>query len=250
MMSIPPVLLYLLLLTVAGGAAGIWLAEMPRLARRVVPFSGGLVVGVALFWMLPEIAAESGWPWGVAGVLAGFALLWGVDKYVYPVCPACAHTHDHRQCSARLHGFAAPLMIASGVHSMMDGWALTISQQQGQAGLKTAFTVGIAIHKLPEGLALGVLLLAALGSAWRAGVAVTAVQAMMLVGSVGALYAAPYLSRSWMAGILAAAAGAFVYLGYHAIESEYRERGLATAAMPAITGVVGAAALRGLLPGI
>src|SRR5260221_4017001 len=62
LMSIPPVLLYLLLLTVAGGAAGIWLAEMPGLARKVVPFSGGLVVGVALFWMLPGIAGESGWP--------------------------------------------------------------------------------------------------------------------------------------------------------------------------------------------
>jgi zinc transporter ZupT len=243
-------LLYLLLLTVAGGAAGIWLAEIPSLARRVVPFSGGLVLGVALFWMLPEIATDSGWTWGVAGVLAGFALLWCVDKFLYPVCPACAHTHDHQKCSARLHGFAAPLMIASGVHSMMDGWALTISQQQGQAGLKTAFTVGIAIHKLPEGLALGVLLLTALGSAWRAGVAVAAVQAMMLVGGVAALYAGPYLGRQWMAGRLAAAAGAFVYLGYHAIESEYRERGLATAAMPAITGVVGAAALRGLLPGM
>src|ERR1700730_14963388 len=65
LIAIPPVLLYLLLLTVAGGAAGIWLAEIPALARRVVPFSGGLVVGVALFRMLPAVAAESGWPWVV-----------------------------------------------------------------------------------------------------------------------------------------------------------------------------------------
>ncbi|MDP8982558.1 MAG: ZIP family metal transporter [Acidobacteriota bacterium] len=247
-MAIPPVLFYLLLLTLAGGAAGIWLAEIPRLARRVVPFSGGVVVGVALFWMLPEIAADSGWLWAAAGVTAGFALLWSVDKFLYPVCPACAHSHDHHQCNAQLHGFAVPLIVASGVHSMMDGWALTIAQ--GQVGLKAAFTVGIAMHKLPEGLALGVLLLAALGSAWRAAVAITAVQSMMLVGAAAALYAGPHLNRQWMSGILAAAAGAFVYLGYHAIESEYRERGLATAALPAITGAAGAAALRGFLPGI
>jgi zinc transporter ZupT len=137
-----PILIYLLILTLVGAFAGMRLAEVPSIARRVLPFSGGLLVGVALFWILPEIAERDGWLSGIAGLVAGFALLWLIDRYVYPVCPTCAHTHHHENCSRSLHGFAAPLLIASGLHSFFDGWSLAVSQQKGYEDLKAAFLVG------------------------------------------------------------------------------------------------------------
>ena len=39
-------------------------------------------------------------------------------------------------------------------------------------------------------------------------------------------------------------------LGYHAIDSEYQRRGIRTSVMPALTGAVGAAALRSIVPGM
>ena len=66
-----------------------------------------------------------------AGLAIGFTLLWVIDHYVYPVCPTCSHTHDHGSCSESLHGFAAPLLIASGLHSFFDGWSLAVSQLKG-----------------------------------------------------------------------------------------------------------------------
>jgi len=238
------ILIYLLAITLIGAFAGVRLAEVPSISRRVLPFSGGLLVGIALFWILPEIAERDGWLSASAGLVAGFALLWLVDRFLYPVCPACAHSHHHEDCAERLHGFAGPLLIAAALHSFFDGWSLAISQQAGYEGLKLPFLVGISVHKLPEGLALGALLIAALGKEWRAMLGAAAAQSMMLVGGALAVTFADRVGVKTSVGFLSVAAGAFVYLGYHAVDSEYRQRGLATSWMPALTGAAGAAALR------
>ena len=250
MNGIYPILFALVLLTMVGAAAGTKLAETPSISQRVLPFSGGLLIGIALFWILPEIAQHAGWPAGIGGLATGFALLWSIDHYVYPVCPTCAHTHDHAGCRESLHGFAAPLLIASGLHSFFDGWSLAASQQKGFEDLKAAFLLGIGAHKLPEGLALGALLAAALGTARRAMLGAAGAQAMMIAGGALAMTLAPYLGTNWTIAFLSVAAGAFVYLGYHAIDSEYQRRGVARSVMPALTGAAGAAALRTIVPGI
>ena len=243
-------LAFLFALSLAGAFAGILLAEVGEISRRILPFSGGVLVGVATFWILPEIAAQYGWAGALTGLTGGFALLWFIDRKVHAVCPSCAHTHDHNACSAPLHGFAAPLLIASGVHSFFDGWSLAVSQEKGFESLRVAFLFGIGIHKLPEALALGVLLLAAFGSPWKAIMGTAGAQLMMFAGGILALAFGTRLGTEWTAGFLSVAAGAFVYLGYHAVDSEYRRRGMAPSFMPALTGAVGAAALKSLLPGI
>jgi len=245
-----PTLVYLVLLTLLGAFAGIRLAEIPSISQRFLPFSGGILVGVAVFWIFPEIAQHFGWAGGAAGMLAGFAVLWFIDHYVYAVCPACSHTHDHETCGRKLHGFAAPLLIAAGLHSFFDGWSLAVSQQKGFESLRLPFLLGIGVHKLPEGLALGAILMAALGSEWKAMLGATVAQSLMLAGGILAVFLAPHMSVNWTIGFLAVAAGAFVYLGYHAIDSEYQQRGAATTVMPALTGAVGAAALRAVVPGL
>jgi zinc transporter ZupT len=248
--SLYAILIGLFLLTLLGAFAGIRLAEIPSFSRRILPFSGGLLVGIALFWILPEIAGRDGWIGACVGVTAGFSLLWLIDRYLYPVCPTCSHTHQHEDCSRSLHGFAAPLLIASGLHSFFDGWSLAVSEQKGFEGLKVAFLAGIGVHKLPEGLALGALLIAALGTEWRAMLGATAAQSMMLAGGALGVLLANHLAPRWTVAFLSVAAGAFVYLGYHAVDSEYRQRGFRTAWMPALTGAAGAAVLRALIPGV
>ena len=240
-------LLILLVLTLAAAWLGIALAAVPGFSR-VLPFSGGVLIGVAAFWVYPEIAAQYGWPGALCGVVAGFALLWLVNHYVYPVCPACSADHDHAACSQPLHGFSIPLFAAAGLHSFFDGWSLGLAQQSSPH-FRLAFLAGIGIHKIPEGIALGVLFLAATGSAWKALVSSAAVQSIMVIGGLLAVFAAPHLGPYWISGLLSIAAGVFVYLGYHAIEGEYRERGMRTVFVPALSGAVGAAALR-LVPGI
>lgn len=236
-------------LALAGIALGIGLTEVPLIAKRIVPFSGGVLLGIAAFWVVPEIAIHYGWAGGLAGVLAGFALLWTINRFVYPVCPGCSHSHDHTDCERRLHGFAAPLLAAASVHSFFDGWSLTVAQDQSSQDLRLAFLIGIGIHKLPEGLALGVLLLAALGSRWKAALSAAAVQCWMFAGALAAVLVERHWSVQRTSALLAIAAGIFVYLGYHAIEEQLRDRGFSRTLLPALTGAAGAAAMR-FLPGL
>ncbi len=231
-----PVLGSLFGLALAGVALGIWLAEIPETSRLIVPFSGGLLIGIAIFWVLPEIANDSGWLLALAGAAGGFALLWLIDRFLYPV-------------RRDVHRFGPPLLAAAGVHSFFDGWSISVSQTQPSNGIKLAFLVGIGVHKLPEGLALGVLLLSATGSPWKAGLYSVVVQSAMFVGAFAALALASHLASSGTGALLAVASGVFIYLGYHAIEDQARERGLSTALLPALTGAAGAAVLK-LVPGL
>jgi zinc transporter ZupT len=130
------------------------------------------------------------------------------------------------------------------VHSLFDGWSLAVSQEKGFESIQFAFLAGIGFHKLPEGVALGALLLAAFGSAPRALLGAAAAQLMMVAGGVLATSFASHMNATWTVGFLSLAAGVFVYLGYHAIDSQYHRRSAATSVVSALTGAVGAAALR------
>jgi zinc transporter ZupT len=206
-------------IAVAGIVAGTRLAEVPKLSHKVLAASGGVLIAISLIWVLPEAASHQGWLLAVVWVAAGFALIWIVDHYVYPICPACSHAHHHEDCSAPLHGFAAPLLIAAGIHSFLDGWGLAASQQ-GSDFVRLAFLLGIGLHKFPEGLALGAIVRASMASHSKSLAACIAAEMMTIVGGAAGFGAAAWMSAAWAAILLSFAAGTFVYLGYHAIEGE------------------------------
>ena len=239
-------LLWITLAAVLSATAGVWLESIRTLSRRIVPFGGGVLIGVALFWVLPEMAGQLSWLGAVASLAAGFAMLWGIDRFLYPVCPACSHTHDHENCGKQLHGFAVPLLIAAAVHSALDGW--TVAAAQSSTNLGGAFLIGIAFHKLPEGIALGVIAKASLPSRWSAIGWCAAAEAMTLVAGGAEWAFAPYLNIQSLHALLAFAGGGFLYLGGHAVHGEIRRKGPVPAFVPAITGVAGSTVLRLLVP--
>jgi len=182
------------------------------------------LIGVALFWVLPEMADYLSWLQALAWIAAGFAALWVVDKFLYPVCPACSHTHDHDNCASDLHGFAPPLLIAAAIHSALDGWS--VSAADGSAHLGVPFVVAIAIHKIPEGLALGVI------------------ESATVIGAALELVLAPYLGPQILHALLAIAGGTFLYLGGHAVHGEFRRRGIAPGLVPALAGIASPSVFR------
>lgn len=207
-----------------------------------MPFGGGALLGVALFWVLPEMAEFFRWPGAILWITGGALLLFGIDRYVYPVCPACSPAHDHSHCSTRLHGFATPLLAAAALHATLDGWSATAVADNVRLNL--GFLAGLAAHKLPEGLALGMIARASLKSRRSALLWSSGVQMMTLVGAGLELVFAPYMSSEALHAILALVGGSFLYLGYHAIHGELRRSGASPALVPALTGVAGSSVLR------
>ena len=239
--SIPFALLFLTLAAVVSAAAAIYFVSSPAVSRRIIPFSGGVLMGIALAWVLPEIGEHLGWTRGAAALAAGVLALLLIDRYVHPLCPACSHTHDHDACHERLHGFAAPLVLAFSVHSFLDGLAVPVSLES--ASLGPAFVGGIALHKIPEGLALGAILRAALPSRGRALAWAAAAQGATIAGGLAEAALQPLMSPGWTMFLLSLAGGSFLYLGFHAVHGEWRRRGV-PAFVPALTGIAGAAAIQ------
>ena len=239
------------LLTTAGATAlalvsallSLWLTTARDRARIVVPFSAGLLLGVAVFGLFPELVGAIGWPATLLAFLAGYALVFVINRYGYPVCPSCSPEHDHTACTTVLHGFAPPLVVATAVHSFLDGWSIATAQAATH-GLGVTVPLAVALHKIPEGLALGAILCASTRSRAAAfGWSALAESATLAGGLVGVALV-PQLGAGWLTYPLAMAGGVFSYLGFHAIHEEWKRRGAATAVMPALTGAAGAAALQ------
>ena len=223
---------------------GLWLTGMRRRTQTVIPFSAGVLLGVALFGLAPELVEELGWMPSLVLFGAGYGFLLVVNRYAYPVCPTCAHDHDHNSCSSELHGFAAPLVAAMAVHSFLDGWSVATVQSSAPVGLRVAVPLAVALHKLPEGIALGGMLRAAVKSRAAAMAWCTLAEGSTLAGGVLGLWMAPHLGTAWTTYPLGLAAGWLFYLGFHAVHEEWKRRGAAPAFVSALGGVAGAAALQ------
>ncbi len=207
---------------------GLWLIGARRRARVVLPLSAAVLVAVAVFLLLPELAAEMGWMSGTLLFGAGYLLLFAVNRWVYPVCPTCSHDHDHASCTTFLHGFAVPLVAAGAVHSFFDGWGITAAGESVAVGVRVAVPLAIVLHKIPEGMALGGILRASMRSRVATAGWCALAQGTTLAGGVVGLALAPKLGTAWVSYPLAVAGGCFLYLGLHAIHEEWKRRGSAS----------------------
>jgi zinc and cadmium transporter len=241
---LPPLLISVI--AIAAAAAGVWLSSFPSLSRRLVPFGGGVLLGVTVFWMLPELAEFFGWLSALGWLAGGFLLLGVIDRFVYPVCPSCSPVHDHGHCDTQLHGFAGPLLAAAALHSAIDGWSVMAAQDPTSfsSGIAAARMAGIGIHKLPEGLALGVITRAAMASRLSALTWCAAAESATLAGAAMETVLGPYLGPVGLHALLALAGGSFLYLAGHAVHGEFRRNGPVPALVPALTGVAGSSVLR------
>lgn len=117
------------------------------------------------------------------------------------------------------------MAIALTIHSMMDGMAIAFIPQVAGGGDPSIFFT-VAIHKLPEGLALCALLLKA-GHEKNKALALTLLfEFTTLLG-----WAVAYgllqnkLNGGWIHLMMAHIGGGFIYLALHAMINEARDHG-------------------------
>lgn len=177
---------------------------------------------VAFFDILPESKRSLSWPVFLAAIAGGYGLFWVIGTYVWPICPSCAlsafESGEHH-----VHGEGLVILsVVLGIHCFVDG-----------LGVSTAVTVApslgmrvfgaIALHKVPEGFALMVVLLTGGGSAWQAFRRACAIESATLGGALAAaVWAHP--SNFWMALVLAHVGGTFLYLSASGLQDAFAAR--------------------------
>ncbi len=218
-----------------GALGGLWFSSLPHSARVIVPFSGGLLVGVALLGLLPEIVEQAGWWRGVPVFAAGYLLLLAVDRNLH------VDANVNSDGLTVLHGFITPLLIAAVVHAFLDGWGLVSVGNTGSSAIQFTFPVAVMLHKAPEGLALGAIFRASSKTRWAAFGWCAFAESATLVGGWAEGSLTRQLGSGWTYYPLASAGGCFLYLGYHAIRGELKISDNRPVWVPALAGLAGSA---------
>jgi len=202
---------------VTGAAVGILLGSVAR--RRLellVHFATGALLAVTLFDILPEAKTELSWGIFVPAVAFGYALLWAVGRFVYHVCPACAIAHMEHTPQLLDRRQLLLLAIALGVHCSLDGVAVVAgSDLPARAG--PGLLLGLGMHKLPEGLALGLLLVGGGFVKSKALLRATAIESLTAIGGVLGIVFFREASVKYVGVTFALVGGGFLYLVINAL---------------------------------
>jgi zinc transporter ZupT len=211
---------------IGGGSIGALLRLAHKPLCALISFAAGTLLGVTLFAIFPE-SLENAKVWAVLLAAAtGYALFFFVSKYVHHVCPACAASHFDADATRHFSEIATALIVALSIHSTTDGIALVIGQQASSAAAtKWSLFSALCIHKVPEGLALGSLLIGAGFQRTAALGWVAAVEAATLLGGIIGILFLGNISMFWLALIMAHVGGGFIYLAAHAVLGEMLKHG-------------------------
>ncbi len=231
-------------LAVAGGA----ISAMMRLSHErlcaLISLAAGTLLGVTAFSILPETWSAMNWWEMTLAFGSGYFVFWFISKYVYHVCPACAASHFDEATTHRFSEIASALVIALAIHSTMDGVALAAGHEAhghnnhaANAQLDWSLLLAVCVHKVPEGLALGALLLGAGIARPRVVTWVAAVEATTLLGGLLGLFFLRDIQMFWLAAVLAHAGGGFVFLASHAVFGELVKHGKALVLASFATGI-------------
>jgi zinc and cadmium transporter len=222
-----------------GGGIGALLRLAHKPLCALISLAAGTLLGVTLFAILPETLGEASW-WAVALAFAtGYALFFFISRYVHHVCPACAASHFDADATKHFSEIASALVVALAIHSTTDGVALSLGQPAyATEATKWSLFLALCVHKVPEGLALGSLLIGAgfprmLALAW-----VASVEATTLLGGIIGFFFLANASTFWLALIMAHVGGGFFYLAAHAVLGEMMKHGKRLVVTSFVAGVV------------
>jgi zinc transporter ZupT len=213
-------------LAVGGGALGASLGTSHRRLCALISLGAGTLLGVTVFAILPESLVALRW-WGtLLAAGSGYAVFALISKYVYHVCPACAASHFDEAATHHFSEIAAAMTLALAVHCTADGVALAAgheaeaSHAHGGRALDLSLVMAICVHKVPEGLALGGLLLGAGFSRAQTLLRVAAVESTTLLGGVLGWFFFRQVSTIWLDVAVAHVGGGFLFLALHAVFGE------------------------------
>jgi zinc transporter ZupT len=234
-------------LAVGGGALGASLGTSHRRLCALISLGAGTLLGVTVFAILPECFQALRW-WGLLLALAsGYGVFALVTKYVYHVCPACAASHFDEATAHRFSEIASAMMVALAIHCTADGLALAAGHEAeaahapGGRVLDLSLVLAVCVHKVPEGLALGALLLGAGFKRAQTVLRVAAVEATTLLGGALGWLFLQQASGFWLDAVVAHVGGGFVFLAAHAVLGELfkHQKGLVLANFGVGFGAVG-----------
>ena len=206
------------LITVLGTALGGMLALRTKdRMHLLLGFSGGLLLGLAAFDLIPEVASISNHnvgniPTYTVFLVLGFLLLHIIERISGAHEPAeSEYVHDHQHTHALTAGFVGASAMV--IHVFLDGVAIGLSFQVSNA-LGIAVAIAVVAHAFTDGLNTVALLVSA-GNWKKQSVYLLGLDGIARIsGALIGTYLVTYTEQTeqYVAMYLALFAGMLVYL--------------------------------------
>jgi len=161
----------------------------------------------------------------VAGMAIGVLLMLGLDQFT-----PHEHTHGgpcgagHERC-----GRVWLFVFAIALHNLPEGMAIGVSFAEGDMGVGLPLTTAIALQDIPEGLAVAMALRSVGLSPWQAVLVAAASGVMEPIGAVLGIGLTSGLALAYPVG-LGLAAGAMIFVVSHEVIPETHRNGHQTVA--------------------
>jgi zinc transporter ZupT len=218
---------FITLAGVLGAAVGV-MASGTRSFRRLAPFSAGLLMGMAVFLLLPE-ALAGGHPTLILALCAvGCAVFAGIETILHKAFPS-----PHASSVGTI-----PVVLALSLHAALDGWNTATALEVPDQTAAWAFLTGMSLHKLTGGFAIGAVLLAAERSRKRAILWAIGCESLTAVGAASQFAFQRTMGAEWTVWLLAMTGGSFLYLGYHSLQTARHSHGPDSAFPAVLAGVL------------
>lgn len=224
------IVLRALIAVIAAGIGGLLGMGRKRMSHRVlcalVSFAAGALLAVTVRHIIPEMVGMLGVVPGFVSLAAGTLLFAAVGKYVYFLCPACAASATEHEGGYLRLGIL--MMIAMGIHSTIDGLAISAGSEAAHGVNGAVNSVGILIlfavsyHKLPEGMALVSVARLAGYSRIRALGTALLIELTTALGAFAGLVFLHGVNQIWLGITLGVVAGSFLYtVGFALLKEMY-----------------------------
>lgn len=234
----------------AGTLAAAWvpivLRPKPHQTDALIAFAAGVLLGAALLHLLPEALRLRG-PLVLFGTAAGALVLYLIEQILRRRGAAAAHVEVHEMIHGHVHDVAGvTAFVGLSIHTLSDGFALGSSLA---AGLGMVVFTAIFAHQLPTAFSLSALLKRGGATSFYTLLACAIFALMVPAGAGGYLIASRFALGSWlMPWTLAFSAGNFLHLAFGDLLPDLRRRqsarGLLIAAL--LVGLAMMAGLRAL----
>ncbi len=178
----------------------------PRTYSGLLGFSGGVMLGMATLVLLPRSIADGSPPAVLGGLAAGATFVMLMELALPHLEPHFgAQTYDPGLRDALL------LVAAIAIHNIPEGLAMGLGYATGQEGVGPKLVAAVAFQNIPEGLAVA-LPLRRNGVSPVAAVVFAAVSGLTeVIGAVVGVVCARFIEALLPFG-LALAAGALIYV--------------------------------------
>lgn len=198
-----------------------------RMLTFALGASAGVMVYISFMELMPaagEMLAESSQWVTTLAFFGGMALACLIDRMIPedenpheipdPGCLDCVKATGEFAGNAKLRRSALLFTLAIAIHNFPEGIA-TVASAFGDTGIATSVALAVAIHNIPEGIAVALPLLYGTGNRRKAfGWATLSGLAEPLGAIVGMLILLPFLSPTLLAVLFATVAGIMVYISF------------------------------------